>query len=67
MKKYIIAIYIRLSKEDDKWKKESNSITMQRVLLKKYIEENFADYEIIEFCDDGCGSGGVRVAAEYVR
>lgn len=53
MKKYIIAIYIRLSKEDDKWKKESNSITMQRVLLKKYIEENFADYEIIEFCDDG--------------
>ena len=39
MKRYIIAIYIRLSKEDDKWKEESNSITMQRVLLKKYIEE----------------------------
>ncbi len=53
MKRYIIAIYIRLSKEDDKWKEESNSITMQRVLLKKYIEENFADYEVIEFCDDG--------------
>ena len=53
MKRYIIAIYIRLSKEDDKWKEESNSITMQRVLLKKYIEEHFADYEVIEFCDDG--------------
>ena len=53
MKRYIIAIYIRLSKEDDKWKEESNSITMQRVLLKKYIEENFADYEVVEFCDDG--------------
>lgn len=53
MKRYIIAIYIRLSKEDDKWKEESNSITMQRVVLKKYIEENFADYEVVEFCDDG--------------
>ncbi len=53
MKGYLIAIYLRLSKEDDKWKEESNSISMQRVLLKKYIEENFVDYEIIEFCDDG--------------
>lgn len=53
MKKYIIAIYIRLSKEDGKWKEESNSITMQRVLLKKYIEEKFTDYEVAEFCDDG--------------
>lgn len=53
MKRYLIAIYLRLSKEDDKWKEESNSIAMQRVLLRKYIEENFADYEIAEFCDDG--------------
>lgn len=53
MKKYLIAIYLRLSKEDDKWKEESYSIAMQRVLLKKYIEENFADCEVIEFCDDG--------------
>ncbi len=53
MKKYLIAIYLRLSKEDDKWKEESSSIAMQRVLLRKYIEENFVDYEIIEFCDDG--------------
>lgn len=53
MKKYLIAIYLRLSKEDDKWKEESNSITMQRAFLRKYVEENFLDYEIVEFCDDG--------------
>lgn len=53
MKRYMIAIYLRLSKEDDQWKEESNSIAMQRILLRKYIEENFVDYEIIEFCDDG--------------
>ncbi|MDE7132253.1 MAG: recombinase family protein [Lachnospiraceae bacterium] len=53
MKKYIIAIYLRLSKEDDRWKDESNSITMQRALLVKYVEENFTDYELREFCDDG--------------
>lgn len=53
MKRYIIAIYLRLSKEDDKWKEESNSIAMQRVLLRRYIEENFVDYETVEFCDDG--------------
>lgn len=56
MKKYRIAIYLRLSKEDMKdgaagWKEESNSIAMQRLLLKRYIEENFADYEVIEFCE----------------
>lgn len=53
MKKYQIAMYIRLSKEDDKVKEESNSITMQRLLLQKYIADNFADYELTEFCDDG--------------
>lgn len=53
MKRYIIAIYLRLSKEDDKWKEESNSIAMQRILLRRYIEENFVDYETVEFCDDG--------------
>lgn len=68
MKKYQIAIYVRLSKEDDKLKietpsgytsmpygrkEESNSITMQRILLQKYVAENFVDYELSEFCDDG--------------
>lgn len=66
--KYQIAMYIRLSKEDDKVKEEipsghtsmpcgnkaeSNSITMQRILLQNYVAENFADYELLEFCDDG--------------
>ncbi len=53
MKKYQIAMYIRLSKEDDDDRDESNSITMQRSLLKRYIAENFADYDLQEFCDDG--------------
>lgn len=53
MGKRLIAIYLRLSKEDDKWAEESGSIAMQRILLRKYAEENFADYEIVEFCDDG--------------
>ena len=53
MRRYRIAIYIRLSKEDDRHKGESNSITMQRILLKRYVEDNFTDYDLYEFCDDG--------------
>lgn len=53
MEKYKIAIYLRLSKEDDRAGEESNSITMQRILLQKYAAENFVDYELSEFCDDG--------------
>lgn len=63
MQRYQVAIYIRLSKEDDSGKeghgrvpscgKESNSIMMQRILLRRYVEENFSDYDLYEFCDDG--------------
>jgi len=53
MGKYHIAIYLRLSKEDDKLKKESNSIAMQRLLLQSYAAENFKEGELLEFCDDG--------------
>lgn len=53
MNRYQIAIYIRLSKEDDKCKEESNSITMQRVLLRKFVADHFTDYDLLEFCDDG--------------
>lgn len=53
MQKYRIAVYIRLSKEDDKGKEESNSITMQRILLHKYVTDKFSNYELSEFCDDG--------------
>lgn len=52
-KRYRVAIYIRLSKEDDKTVTESNSITMQRILLKRYVEKHFNNHEIMEFCDDG--------------
>ena len=48
---YRTAIYIRLSKEDDKIG-ESESITNQRSLLIKYVEEN--DYELVDiYIDDG--------------
>lgn len=53
MKRYQIAIYIRLSKEDDKCREESNSITMQRILLQRFVADNFSEYELTEFCDDG--------------
>lgn len=53
MKRIQIAIYLRLSKEDGKWKVESYSITMQRMLLHRYVEENFSDYDLFEFVDDG--------------
>ncbi len=48
-----IAIYLRLSKEDEWIAQESNSISCQRLLLKGYIERNFENYEIMEFVDDG--------------
>ncbi len=83
MKKYQIAIYVRLSKEDEKSKTEemrsmeevcsmeeahsteevypmeeihsmeSSSVTMQRFLLRRYAAENFSDYDLLEFSDDG--------------
>ena len=52
----IIAIYMRLSiADDDVVQDESNSIKAQRDLMYQYINEieEFKDYEIEEFCDDG--------------
>lgn len=40
MPKNIIAGYYRLSMEDDDIKVESNSITNQRLLIKRYILEH---------------------------
>ena len=53
-----VAMYIRISLEDDDiqdGKEESNSITNQRALLKKYISghEDFAGASVKEFLDDG--------------
>lgn len=52
-KRQRIAIYIRLSKEDAAYREESNSVTMQRILLQKYAAEHFSEYDLLEFCDDG--------------
>ncbi len=52
----IIAIYMRLSVADDDFEEdESNSIKAQRDLMYQYIneKEEFKDYEVEEFCDDG--------------
>ena len=58
-----IAIYLRLSKEDDRNTQESNSISCQRLLLKEYIEQNFRG-EILsdevcqpKACITGCPDG----------
>ena len=48
-----IAVYMRLSKTDEKVQEESNSICMQRILLRKYIASHFAECEIMEYQDDG--------------
>lgn len=48
-----IAVYMRLSKTDEKVREESNSISMQRLLIRNYIAANFAECEIIEYQDDG--------------
>lgn len=50
-KSYIVALYMRLSKDDGD-KEESESITNQRKILKSFVKEN--NYEIYdEYIDDG--------------
>ncbi len=53
----MIGMYLRLSNEDTNKEKneESNSISAQRVLLTKHVEELMQgqSYSITEFCDDG--------------
>ncbi len=60
MKQKTVALYIRLSKEDEDVglsleKDESNSITNQRMFLYDYLKAHpeFQEYRIIEKCDDG--------------
>ena len=50
-----IAIYLRLSKEDDLVGDESNSISNQRDLIMRYIrrDRKLRNQEIIECIDDG--------------
>lgn len=51
----ITVIYLRLSKEDEFVKDESNSITNQRILLNQFIEshEQLRDTKVVEIKDDG--------------
>ena len=55
MLKKEVAAYIRLSKEDEK-RGESESITNQKELIKKYVEENKLG-ECKYFVDDGYSGG----------
>ena len=48
-----IAVYMRLSKTDGKVQEESNSISMQRILIRKYIASHFEGCEVMEYQDDG--------------
>lgn len=59
-KSYVVALYTRMSKEDDDVglfgnKEESNSITNQRLLLYDYLKTHseFQSCEVMEFSDDG--------------
>lgn len=49
---YKVAMYIRLSKEDEDKKEESQSVTNQRSLLKDFIRENSLNL-IDTYIDDG--------------
>ena len=50
-----IAMYLRLSKEDEFIRDESNSITNQRAFIREYINKDKAlcKMNILEFVDDG--------------
>ena len=50
-----IAMYLRLSKEDEFIRDESNSITNQRRIIREYIgaHEDLRIMHVIEKCDDG--------------
>lgn len=71
-RKLRIAIYMRLSKEDEEVKDESSSIRTQRILLHKFAEEHFEGCRIFEFQDDGYSGTnlnrpGVRSMLELVK
>jgi DNA invertase Pin-like site-specific DNA recombinase len=44
---------MRLSKEDEFCHEESNSISMQRLMLRDYVREHFPDAKVTEYADDG--------------
>ena len=67
MKKYMIALYIRLSLEDAKT--DSMSISSQRSILREYASElpEYANAELMEFVDNGySGANFERPAVQEV-
>lgn len=50
-----VALYLRLSSEDNDGKSESESISNQRNLLLHHIHSapDFCGANVVEFCDDG--------------
>lgn len=50
-----IAMYLRLSKEDEFIKDESNSITNQRAFIRGFInkDKDLRKMNVVEFVDDG--------------
>ncbi len=59
----VVAVYLRLSLEDE-WgmeARESNSISSQRILIRRFIrqDEELKEYEVKEFCDDGWSGTGM--------
>ena len=68
-----LALYIRLSISDADMafsgKEESNSITSQRKLLYAYIRshEEFAEYEVLEYFDDGVSGTGFEKRTEFQK
>lgn len=71
--KRALALYIRLSISDAdvafSGKEESNSITSQRKLLYAYIRshEEFAEYEVLEYFDDGVSGTGFENRTEFQK
>ena len=60
MNEITVALYLRLSKEDDAMKEESNSIGNQRKLLLGFLEKKaeFAGSIIVQYVDDGFSGTG---------
>ena len=65
MRKFKVAGYIRLSKED-KIKDESNSVTNQKLIINSYIKKN-EDLELFDFYIDDGYSGTTFDRPEYKR
>lgn len=55
-----VALYMRLSREDDDMKDESNSISNQRKLLLGFLKKKpeFADSAAVQYVDDGYSGTG---------